>query len=517
MAFPNTYSVGITSLGFQIIWATLAQRIDIDVRRQFTDQEDAPHRRNDLFGFSLSWELDGPVLLDLLEKNKIPIWSQKRSENDPIVFGGGQVLTANPEPFAPFLDVVLLGDGENLLPAFINTIQEKKDLSRTEKLKALAQVPGIYVPIFYQPQYNCSGELIGITPTSPDIPSKISKQTWKKNILSHSTVITPEAAWPNIHMIEVVRSCPELCRFCLASYLNLPFRNSSLEAGLIPAVEKGFAITKRIGLLGASISQHPEFEDLLNWLNKDRFEDMRLSLSSVRATTVNLKMTQLLSRRNSKSITIAIESGSEKLRQVINKKLAEEEIFAAARYAKEGGLKSMKLYGMVGLPTENEDDIQASVDLLLKIKQRNSGLRLTFGVSTFVPKAHTPFQWFGLRKESKKRLKKLAKQLKPNGIDFRPESYGWSVIQTLISRSDRRLANVIALVRGSNNSLGGWKKAYKTIQDTSLPNISNQQLPHWEQVINNEWSIDQALPWMHIEGPLTFEQLIKHQEHALIP
>ena len=192
--------------------------------------------------------------------------------------------------------------------------------------------------------YDSDGELMNIVPIKPEVPQSISKQTWNSNLLNHSTVITPDSAWPNIHMVEVVRSCPELCRFCLASYLTLPFRSSKLEESLIPAVEKGLQATKRIGLLGASVTQHPQFEDLLSWLAKDIFDDIHLSVSSVRASTVTSNMVKVLSSRGSKSLTIAIESGSERLRQVINKKLSEEEIFAAAKYAYEGGLKSLKLY-----------------------------------------------------------------------------------------------------------------------------------------------------------------------------
>ncbi|KGG14516.1 hypothetical protein EV06_1573 [Prochlorococcus sp. MIT 0602] len=368
------------------------------------------------------------------------------------------------------------------------------------------------MPILYEPKYNSNKELIEIEAISSDIPKEITKQTWKQNTLSHSTVITPESAWPGIHMVEVVRSCPELCRFCLASYLNLPFRNSSLDAGLIPAIEKGFAITKRIGLLGASITQHPEFEDLLDWLNKDYFDGMRLSLSSVRASTVNKKMTELLARRNAKSITIAIESGSKRIREMINKKLTEEEIYSAARYAKEGGLSSLKLYGMVGLPTESDEDIEATADLLMKIKRKTSGLRLVLGVSTFVPKAHTPFQWFGVRTEAKKRLKLLRKSLQSNAIEIRTESYSGSIIQALISRGDRRLAPVIELVRRSQNNIGGWKKAYKEVQEKNIGYKSSKQLPPWEEIVHTKWQNDRILPWRHIQGPLILETLIKHQE-----
>ena len=162
LAFPSTYSVGITSLGYQIVWATLAQRSDVDVRRLFTDQGDAMPRQIDLFGLSLSWELDGPVLPELLQNQRIPVWALERGDEDPIVFGGGPVLTANPEPLAPFFDAVLLGDGELLLPTFIDALQNCREAPRAERLRQLAQVPGVYVPSLYAPQYDPDGELLSL-------------------------------------------------------------------------------------------------------------------------------------------------------------------------------------------------------------------------------------------------------------------------------------------------------------------------------------------------------------------
>ena len=521
LAFPSTYTIGITSLGYQVIWASLAQRSDVDVRRLFTDQKDPPHRACELFGLSLSWELDGPVLLDMLEQQQIPIWAKQRTDNDPIVFGGGPVLTANPEPLAPFFDAVLLGDGETLLPAFINSLQNCRQASRAERLRQLAQVPGVYIPSLYEPIYSKDGKLLSIEPCDSAIPASVSKQTWRGETLSHSMVITPESAWPSIHMVEVVRSCPELCRFCMASYLTLPFRTPRLDKGLIPAVEKGLNITKRLGLLGASVTQHPEFNDLLKWINQDHFEDVRVSISSVRASTVTPELGQILSRRGSKSLTIAIESGSERIRKMVNKKLGQEEIFAAARYAREGGLKGLKLYGMVGLPIEESSDIEATAELLVALKTSNPGLRLSFGVSTFVPKAQTPFQWEGLRAESDKRLKLLAKRLKPKGIDFRPESYRCSVIQALISRSDRRLAPVIDTVRRSHSGLGDWKKAYKACQQDNFNSTASTtqgplpRPPEWREVIHDGWEPSRTLPWSHLNGPLNQKQLWNHHDQAL--
>jgi radical SAM superfamily enzyme YgiQ (UPF0313 family) len=321
-------------------------------------------------------------------------------------------------------------------------------------------------------------------------------------------------------MVEVVRSCPELCRFCLASYLTLPFRTPSLNDGLIPAVEKGLKATKRLGLLGASVTQHPQFSELLQWLAQDRFDDLRVSVSSVRAATVTPKLAAVLAGRGSKSLTIAIESGSERMRRVVNKKLGGEEIEAAARHAKQGGLKALKLYGMVGLPCEDNDDVESTAALLLSLKKGTPGLRFTLGVSTFVPKAHTPFQWQGVRPEAEKRLKLLAKRLKPKGIDLRPESYGWSVIQALLSRSDRRLAPVIAAVRGSQESLGGWKKAYRAALAGELPKARSAGVvlplpPSWQSVVHDEWGSGTVLPWGHLDGPLSQEKLREHHQQAL--
>ena len=526
LAFPSTYSVGITSLGYQVVWATLARRPDVDVRRLFTDQGDPPHGGSrgrgpglDLFGLSLSWELDGPVLLDLLEKRRIPLWACQRGEHDPIVFGGGPVLTANPEPLAPFFDAVLLGDGELLLPDFLEALQACRGAPRPERLRQVARVEGVYVPALHAPRYSGDGTLLAVEPLDPDGPVSVGRRVWRGNTLSHSTVITPEAAWPSIHMVEVVRSCPELCRFCLASYLTLPFRAAPLDGGLIPAVETGLAVTRRLGLLGASVTQHPQFSELLTWLDQDRFADLRVSVSSVRAATVTPQLGRILASRGSRSLTIAIESGSDRLRAVVNKKLAREEIFNAARHAKEGGLSALKLYGMVGLPSEEDDDVEATADLLLALRQATPGLRLTLGVSTFVPKAHTPFQWEGLRPAAEKRLQRLARRLKPKGIELRPESHGWSVIQALLSRGDRRLAPVVAAARGQKDSLGGWKRAYRAVlaREVEPPPLDLPPPPPWSEVVEATWSPDRVLPWEHLASGLPKATLWRHHQEALGP
>ncbi|MEL6778996.1 MAG: radical SAM protein [Cyanobacteria bacterium J06597_16] len=505
-AFPNEYSVGITSLGFQIVWAMLSQRADIDVRRLFTDTSDSLPAAAELMGFSLSWELDYVNVLNLLEDQQIPLRGCDRTQDHPLVFGGGPVLTANPEPFSAFFDVILLGDGETLLYDFLDAYQQVRDAPRTAQLKALAQVPGVYIPQLYEVTYDSAdGPITSILPVDSDVPATVKKQTYRGNVLSASTVVTEKAAWENIFMVEVVRSCPEMCRFCLASYLTLPFRAASVEASLIPAIEKGLQVTRRLGLLGASITQHPEFETLLDYINQPQYDDVRLSMSSVRTNTVNQKLAQTLVNHGAKSITIAIESGSQRVRDIVNKKLDTDEIEAAAKQAKAGGLKSLKLYGMAGVPGESQDDLRETAELLIQLKKKVPGLRLTLGCSTFVPKGHTPFQWYGVNQQAEKRLKFLQKQLRPCGIDFRPESYSWSVIQALISRGDRRLADLLELTRGYGDTLGSYRRAFKALKG---------QLPPLSFYVHDEWPTDRVLPWEHLEGPLPKATLVKHLDEA---
>ncbi len=501
-AFPNEYSVGITSLGYQVVWATLAARNDLEISRLFTDVHESLPSQPEILGFSMSWELDYVNILGLLESLEIPIRSCDRATHHPIVFGGGPVLTANPEPYADFFDVMLLGDGEILLDAFIDAYQAVRHADRQTQLRHLAQVPGIYVPSLYTVTYESpDGAIERIEPIDSTIPARIEKQTYRGNTLSASTVVTEKAAWENIYMVEVVRSCPEMCRFCLASYLTLPFRIADVEESLIPAIERGLQVTDRVGLLGASVTQHPEFESLLDYLNRPQNDAVRVSIASVRTNTVTEKLARTLKNHDTKSITIAVESGSDRLRQIINKKLTNDEIIQAAVNAKAGGLSAIKLYGMAGVPGEEAEDLEQTVAMMREVKKAAPGLRLTLGCSTFVPKAHTPFQWFGVNPQAEKRLQFLQKQLRPQGIDFRPESYNWSVIQALLSRGDRRLSHLLELTRHYGDSLGSYRRAFKELRG---------QIPEMSVYVHDIWSLDRVLPWSHLQGPLPQATLQKH-------
>lgn len=526
-AYPNEYSVGITSLGYQLVWAFLETNELVHVSRMFTDAADdgRQHKHIDLVGFSFSWELDYSNLISMLEQLGIPIRAAERQGGEyPIIFGGGPVLTANPEPYAEFFDVILLGDGEKILEDFIDTAYKVKSdgtgskgtslgSRRMDALSELTAIPGIYIPQFYEPIYDVSqngghgtwGPLVDIRPIHPRAQAFVEKQTYRGDTLASSTCISPRMAWENIFMAEVVRSCPEMCRFCLASYLTLPFRSAPLEGSLIPIIERGLQYTDRIGLLGASVTQHPEFDALLEWLMQPERDHVRLSIASVRTNTVTPQLAAALSSRGTKSLTIAVESGSAHVRKIVNKKLEQEDIEKAAIHAQEGGLKSLKLYGMVGIPGETEQDVDATIEMMLSLKKAAPKLKLTLGCSTFVPKAHTPFQWKGVDKSADKRLKRLDKSLKKAGIQFRPESYKWSVVQAFLSRGDRRMTDMLLHARDLGDSLSTFKRAAKEVHS----------MPPLEYYSHDDYDPDNTiLPWQHLHGPLPIETLRKHYREA---
>lgn len=506
-AFPNEYTVGICSLGYQLVWAHLAASPGVHVARLFTDASEPLPRDPHLVGFSLSWELDYRNVMALLAELGVPPRAADRGDSDCLVFGGGAVLSANPEPYTDFFDVILLGDGETLLDAFLEAFQATRggQGSRLDRLQALAQVPGVYVPCLYEVEYAAAdGPIVAIRPLNDGVPASVTKQTYRGKDLAASTVVSKRMAWENIFMVEVVRSCPEMCRFCLASYGSLPFRSASLESGLIPSIERGLQETDRLGLLGASVTQHPEFNELLAYVLQPRLAHVRLSIASVRTNTVTPLLAEALAKRGTKSLTVAVESGSEKMRRIVNKKLETEEILAAAANAQQGGLEGLKLYGMVGLPGEEEEDIEATVELMKAVRKAAPGLRLTLGCSTFVPKAQTPFQWYGVRKEGERRLEYLAKAMRAQGVEFRPESYKWSVIQALLSRGDRRLGRLLEKVSEYGDSHGSFRRAFKELEGT---------LPPMDYYVHREASTD-VLPWAVLRGTLTEATLVKHAADA---
>jgi radical SAM superfamily enzyme YgiQ (UPF0313 family) len=406
---------------------------------------------------------------------------------------------------------VLLGDGETMLSDFVAAASAARaaGASRADTLLALAAVPGCYVPSLYDVSYDGpTGGVAAVVPRFPGVPAEVAKQTYRGATLATSTVVSSRMAWPDIFMVEVVRSCPEMCRFCLASYLTLPFRAAPLEGGLLPAVASGLTATRRLGLLGASVTQHPQFEELIAHLMQPEYNDVRLSIASVRASTVTPALAAALAARGTESLTVAVESGSARMRRVVNKKLTGAQILAAAAAARDGGLQALKLYGMVGVPGETDADIDATIDMLAALRKAAPGLRLTFGCSTFVPKPHTPFQWWGVEPAADARLARIAVAARAHNIAFRPESYKWSVIQALLSRGDRRLAPLLLAVRGFGDSLGSYKRAFKAMAGELPP------LAHYAFRCSDQPGAE-VLPWGHLRGPLPAATLAAHAAEAV--
>lgn len=479
-AFPNTYEVGMASLGYQSVFRIYSSDPQTHCFRYFTDFQEIHPKDFHLMTFSVSWELDFINILKILKDLDIPLRSQDRGPEHPLILAGGPVVTANPEPWSDFFDLIAIGDSENNSNQIIDySLQYFKSKSvQNRNFEIFTEIPGIYVP---------------------SLKNKVERAKASKEQLQMSSIIAPESAWGDTGLLEVVRSCPELCRFCLASYLSLPFRTPDLNTDLIPKAKHLLKYTNNIGLLGASVSQHPEFTDLLEFFVNNPSKP-KLQIASMRASTITKEICELLVKADVKNLTIAIESGSERLRSIINKKLPEEYILKAAKEASLAGLKSLKLYGMVGLPHENENDIDLSIELLKKIKKENPQLKIIWGLSVFTPKAQTPFQNYGVDPLSEKKLQKMVKSLRPLGIDVREESFKWAQIQTLISRGDRQIGNYLIEIFKQGDA---GANIFKKIVDKSL----------YKYFVFDTWK-EGLYPWDIITTDTQKSMLKKHKEEA---
>lgn len=504
--FPNEYKVGMAGLGYQLIWWLLEQCEDLEVRRAFTDRQQAGWDTSDLFGFTLSWELDYVNVLQLLKSAGIPWLSRDRKDDAPLVFGGGPALSANPEPFAEFFDVILLGDAEETIPRLLQGFKDARSLpDRESRLRFLAGVDGLYVPSLYK--YETSepkGPIRSIEPVVPGVPSRLKRFAFQPpaDYVAHSVILSKESSWGDMFLIEVVRSCPQECRFCLASYLTRPFRGANVET-LLKKVELGLKHTRKIGLLGPSVTEHKEFDRIaekLVALPSDQHK-VEVSVASIRIDTIDPTVLKMLVRLGQKSVTIALESGSERLRAIMKKNLSEVQINAAMDLIAKSGLSAVKFYGIVGLPGETREDLDETVRLLTQLKKKHKNLRFTFGISTFVPKAQTPFQWAGRDREGGEKVEYIRKRLAKIGIEIRPESHNWSDVQALLSRGDRRLTPILVAAAENGGKLGAWKRALR-----NLP----ADCPPPDFYIYRNIPYEETLPWSHLVEDAKATILTRH-------
>lgn len=499
MVYPAPYNVAMSSLGYLSLVARLDQNPQVDVRRvDESTWRHTPVHDVELMGYSFSFELDILAILRSLEAMGIPLYAKDRDDSHPLVFGGGPVVMSNPEPYAGFFDFFLIGEGEELLDDVVREFKNLRGLNRAEQLHRLAaEVPGVYVPSMYEVAYaGLNGPVAAITPKYDDIPPVVEKRSLTSAALSDnvasSPILSPDAVFANMFMVEVMRGCAHRCRFCLASYTALPARGPAMQP-VIERIEEGLKHTDKIGLVGALIADHPDFPELCDYLHgrMNIRPDLAVSAASLRVDTLTPQIAETFKRGKQKQITLAVESGSDRLKRRINKNIKNEQVMAAAGIVAESGLEGLKLYGMVGLPDETETDVDALADLMADLRKENKGLKLHLGVSSFVPKAGTPFQWQPrlTTKDVEKRFKRLRKQL-AKVCDIRPQSARWDYFQAVLSRGDRRLAPFIERFWRLGGSLGSMNRAVKELRKED-----NAAFPGLDWYALRERPEDEILPW----------------------
>lgn len=502
-AYPYTYSVAMASLGYLALFRQMDERPDVDAVRLNNEnihQHDV--QAMDLLGFSFSFELDILEVLKMLDTAGLPRRASARDDKAPLVFAGGPVVITNPEPYADFFDFFLIGEGEELLNDLMTAMKAlSPSATRHEKLLTLAQsVPGVYVPGFYTVSYSPQGQISAITPNQPQVPFPVQKRVAGNldDWMTASPILTEDSVFSKTYMVEVMRGCPHRCRFCLASYSMLTLglegpgagkavRGPSLDA-IIARIEEGRAHTSKIGLVGALIAEHPQFEALCEYLSS--IDGLEVTAASFRADTITEAVARTFQKGGQRTLTIAVESGSEAIRRRINKHLKTEDIYQAAEIIARVGIPTLKLYFMVGLPGETMADLDDTIALVQGIKKANPRLKLVVGCSTFVPKAATPFQWQG--REGASSLQKKQEYLRKHLArisDFRPSSPKWDYVQALFSRGDRRLSGWIEAFLEAGGKLGAVNRASKHLRDMGV------NVPDLEAVALSPRPQSDILPW----------------------
>jgi len=530
LVYPNTYHVGMSNLGFQTVYALFNSIKHVVCEIAFLSDDNritilnpASHRRlknlqgfpeyslsdADIIAFSVSFENDYLNILTILEKADIPLFSRDRGDEYPLIIAGGVACFLNPEPIAPFIDCFLLGEAEVILPRFFEIFEP--DADRKICLKNLAKhVPGAYVPEFYHPLYHKEGTLQQIE-LSEDVPSKVRRPFVKdiSNLATYSSILTDDTAFESTFLIEVSRGCPHGCRFCSAGYVYRPPRFRSLPL-LKECIEKGINMTDRIGLVGAAVSDLPGLAELCHQIYDKK---IRISFSSLRADALSPEIISVLKESRVKTATIAPDAGSQRMRDIINKGLNEESLLNAAQSLVLNGIPNLKLYFMIGLPGEFSDDIEAIIELCKKIKaiflssSRAKGRigEITVSVNPFVPKPFTPFQWAAMEDIAtlKRKIKHIKDGLKrvPN-LRVHADITLYAHIHGLLSRGDRRMADLLMLV---HKNKGNWAKSFKEYKEVCTQD---------QAMICKERESDEMLPWDFIEHGINKSFLLQEYKRA---
>lgn len=504
LVYPNRYAVAMSNLGFQTVHALLNAEPDILCERAFLPDADdlREYRRSstrllslesqeplpsfDIIAFSVSFESDYLNIPLIFELAGIPALAAERTVSHPLVVGGGAALFLNPEPVADFLDLVCVGEGEAILPALLDRIRAEGIADRAPFLAGIAALPGIYVPSLYETEFD--GPRLVSRRAAGGAPEQVARR-WMAEPDERATVseiLTPGTEFSDMYLVEVSRGCGRGCRFCAAGFIYHPYRQRSLGA-VKAAVAEGLTHRRRIGLVGAAVSDFREIGELCRHILA---QGGTVSVSSLRIDRLDEGMIEVLKASGHKTVALAPEGGSQRMRDLINKNLTEEQILAACDLLIGHDILNLKLYFIIGLPAETREDLEEMALLAAKIRERviaaakkNKRLgEIILSVNPFVPKPFTPFQWCGMEEvpSLEKKLKYLQQAVgKLSNVRLIAESPRDAWLQALLSRGDRRLSGF--LLRAAE--LGNWKRAAREFD------------PDADLMVHRTIPLDEMLPW----------------------
>ncbi|MEE9911854.1 MAG: radical SAM protein [Deltaproteobacteria bacterium] len=529
LAYPNVYRIGMANLGFQTVYKILNALPSFLCERVFLpaggDAEFAagaaktvslenqkPISDFDILAFSVSFENDYPSILKLLDLGGIPLKAKDRDGGHPLVIGGGIALTLNPEPLAEFFDVFILGEAEEVVPEFACVFAEARErgLDRGTLLSHLQkQIPGIYVPSLYGVTYCPEGKIQSILPLAEGLSGRIPIAPVKdiNAFCTAEVVSTPDSEMADMFLVEVNRGCPHLCRFCAAAFVYAPPRFRSYQE-IVSAIDQGLMVKNKIGLVGTAVSDHPDLVHICQYIVDHQAQ---AGIGSLRVDQINEGMLDLLKAGGIETVALAPEAGSQRLRNLLRKGITTDDILRAVRLLIEKDIANLRLYFMLGLPTETEEDIDAIIDLAKKIQHtalshtegKKKFRRVTLSINQFIPKPRTPLQWCALAdvQEVGKRIKRIVQAFRQDKqINVIADVPKWNYVQALLSLGDRRVGDILLAVHRLN---GNWMKALKAV------NINP------DFYVYREKDLDEFLPWDLIEVGVPKKALIKEYRKAL--
>lgn len=533
LVFPDLYEIGMSHLGLQIIYFMLNAYEDVVCERAFAPAPDmeelilkhnipwvshesrTPLKDFDVVAFTLPSELNYTTILNILRLAQIPLRSAERGSTYPFIFGGG-ACSLNPEPIADFFDAIFLGEVEESIDALVRQLKEIRNRPRVEFLKELSKIPGIYVPSFFEPEYNPDGTISQIKPILQGY-QRVQRQVVKdfNNAFSPDRFIVPFTS--TIHdrlTVEIARGCTQGCRFCHAGTIYRPTREKSVKK-IIEITDKALRNTgyEELSLMSLSAGDYSQIEGLVSSLIS-RYESKKIavSLPSLRVGTISEQLLKQIRSIKKTGITIALEAGTERLRRVINKNITEDDALKMVETAFRLGWKGIKLYFMIGLPSESEEDRFGILELVRKLSRAGKG-DITVSLATFIPKPHTPFQWERQIKwdEAENILKKIKKELKGKFFKVKWQDPKLSYIEGVFSRGDRKLSYILEKAVEKGCKLDSWSDFF----DFSKWESAFAEAKVDADFYLRERSEEEELPWEHLDSLVTKEFLLQERKKAL--